>query len=148
MRPEAIKPLEALVGEWEFAASVQGRESARGRTRFEWMEDGTFVLQRADAEPLDEFWAKHSPFPTTSVIGADDGDGRFSMLYSDARGVVRIYEMTLEDGVWNVWREAPGFRQRFVGTFSDDGLTISAHWDRSSDGSDWARDFDMTYTRV
>lgn len=33
--------------------------------------------------------------------------------------------MTLEDGHWEIWREAPGFKQRFTGDFQDDGRTIS-----------------------
>ncbi|TMK78683.1 MAG: hypothetical protein E6G45_05835 [Actinobacteria bacterium] len=70
------------------------------------------------------------------------------MLYADARGVSRVYEMSLSDGVWEIWRDAPGFCQRFTGTFSDDGRAIAGYWDRSRDGSSWERDFDLTYTKV
>jgi len=56
--------------------------------------------------------------------------------------------MSLSDGVWEIWRDAPGFCQRFTGTFSDDGRAIAGYWDRSRDGSSWERDFDLTYTKV
>ena len=47
-----------------------------------------------------------------------------------------------------MWREAPGFFQRFTGTFSDDNNTITGRWEGSRDGSNWEPDFDMTYTKV
>jgi hypothetical protein len=36
----------------------------------------------------------------------------------------------------------------FTGTLSDDGSTIVARWEKSSDGSHWDHDFDLIYTRV
>ncbi len=56
--------------------------------------------------------------------------------------------MTLEGGVWAMWRESPGFSQRFKGTIKDDGNIISALWDKSTDGSHWEHDLELTYTRV
>ncbi len=56
--------------------------------------------------------------------------------------------MSLEDGVWKVWRDAPGFFQRFTGRFSEDGRSIEGAWERSADGSDWSLDFEGTYTKV
>ena len=70
------------------------------------------------------------------------------MLYTDARGVYRVYPMSLGDGVWKMWREAPGFFQRFTGTVSRDGNTITSCWEKSRDGSRWEHDFDVTYTKV
>ena len=70
------------------------------------------------------------------------------MVYLDSRGVSRIYQMTLSADIWTIWREFPGFSQRFNGMFSDDNHVITARWDKSSDGSNWEHDFDLTYTRV
>jgi hypothetical protein len=107
---------------------------------FAWADDGDFLVQRTDAGPpgddMPEEWLKNAPFPTTSIIGYDDGDGIFSMLYSDARGVYRVYRMSIDGGLWRIWRRAEGFHQRFSGTFSRDGNTITAGWDRSTDGRD------------
>jgi hypothetical protein len=63
------------------------------------------------------------------------------------RDVARIYQMSLEGGVWKMWRAAPGFSQRITGTFSDDGNTITCHGELSRDGSNWEQDLDVTYTR-
>jgi hypothetical protein len=147
----ALGRLEALVGEWELLASVEGEPMGRGRTAFEWLEGGAFLVQHADAEPADFTpveWRANSPFPVTTIIGLDDSTERFSMLYADARGVFRVYEMSLNDGVWKLWRDAPGFFQRFTGTFHDGGKTIAARWEGSAEGTDWKPDFDLTYTKV
>jgi len=56
-------------------------------------------------------------------------------------------------GAWKLWRESEDFSpldfsQRFTGTFSDDGTTISGRWENSGDGSTWEHDFKLTYTKV
>ena len=56
--------------------------------------------------------------------------------------------MTVADGVWKMWREAPGFNQRYTGKISGDGRTIAGQWEISKDGKSWDVDFDLTYTRV
>jgi hypothetical protein len=91
--------------------------------------------------------------PTTAVIGVDDGTGEFTQLYADARGTRRVYAMSLRDGVWTLRRDEPGFRQRYTGTLSADGDTITGYWEMSRDtGPDrdgtWSKDFDITFTRI
>jgi hypothetical protein len=61
--------------------------------------------------------------------------------------------MTLADGVWTLTRESPDFtplefRQRFTGTFSQDGNTITGAWEIGRDGGGWAHDFALTYRRT
>ena len=56
--------------------------------------------------------------------------------------------MSLEDGHWEIWREAPRFHQRFTGDFQDDGRTIKGRWEASEDGSTWEYDFDVTYSKI
>jgi hypothetical protein len=55
--------------------------------------------------------------------------------------------MSFADGVWKMWRETPGFSQRFEGKFSDGGNTVTASWQKSLDGTEWEHDFNITYTR-
>ncbi len=143
-------PLAPLIGSWEFQASSDGRFLGRGSTTFEWTEDGAFVRQHANDEPdpaTTTEWSGHSPMPVTAILGFDDSNGERTMLYSDARGVFRIYRMTLTDEAWTVWRDAPGFNQRFVGRIEDGGETIRGAWETSEDGSEWTVDFDMVYRR-
>lgn len=150
-RNAALSRLDALVGDWEVEAVVEGRTVATGRTTFEWLEGGAFLLQHADGGPAPgspPAWVANSPFPTTAIVGLDDAAERFSMLYADARGVSRVYELSLSESVLKIWRDAPGFFQRFTGTFGADGATIVGRWERSDDGSSWQKDFDLTYTRV
>jgi len=52
------------------------------------------------------------------------------------------------EGVWKLWRNSPGFSQRFEGHFSADRNTITARWEKSFDGSTWEHDFDLMYSKV
>jgi hypothetical protein len=61
--------------------------------------------------------------------------------------------MSLADGVWTLTRESAdfsplAFRQRFTGTFSPDGNTISGAWEKCFNGAGWEHDFALTYRRT
>ena len=145
----AVSPLGRLIGRWNFEAARDGRFLGRGSTTFEWIEEGAFVLQRAHDEPnpaTASDWSENTPMPVTAILGFDDSVDEQSMLYSDARGVFRIYRMRLTDEAWTIWRDAPGFNQRFIGTFRDD-KTIEGAWESSPDGTTWESDFDMVYRK-
>ncbi len=146
-----VERLGVFVGEWTMRAAVGGQEVGRGRTEFRWIEGGAFLVQHAQAEPTESApaeWEANSPFPLTTIIGLDDTTEHLCMLYADSRGVFRLYQMSVSDGVWRLWREAPGFFQRFAGTFGDDGNTIAGRWETSDDGTDWVPDFDVTYAKL
>ena len=70
------------------------------------------------------------------------------MLYHDDRAVSRLYQMSLADGIWKMWRNSPGFSQRLEGQFNPAGDVITARWEKSVDGSTWEHDFDLTYTKI
>ena len=139
----ALKSLDVLAGEWDVEASLPLEPLAvvRGHTSFKWLEGGAFLLYHSQVG--------RAEFPrATAIIGPDDAAGTYSMLYFDSRGVSRIYEMSLGNGTWKLWREFPGFSQSLIGRFSDDRNTITATWEKSSDGSNWELDFGLTYKRV
>jgi hypothetical protein len=75
-------------------------------------------------------------------------DEQLSMHYFDSRGVYRVYAVSLSEGTWRFSRDAPGFSQRFTGTFSDDGNTITGLSKLSRDGSTWDDDLAITYRRA
>jgi hypothetical protein len=77
----------------------------------------------------------------------DDTAERFTTRYADRCRVSRGLRDDLEDAVRRIWRAAPGFHQRFGGTFSPDGATITAAWEMPEDGTTWTMDFD-TYRRA
>ena len=140
----ALERLGVFIGEWrlEFTGfHADNSAVAHGHGTFHWLEDGAFLLHHAEVPD--------SPFPSeTAVIGPDDKADTYCMLYFDSRGVSRIYQMSLIEGVWRLWRDFPGFSQRFTGTFSDDGQTITGSWEASTDGSNWELDFNVTYKKV
>ena len=113
-----------------------------GRVTFEWLEGHVLLIQR---------WRVDAPDAPDgiAIIEAGSAPGRFRQHYFDSRGVQRVYEMSLGDGVWTLWRnERDPFPQRFTGTFADDGLMIAGRWEKAEDGSMWSTDFDLTYRRV
>jgi hypothetical protein len=143
-----MAPLTPLVGEWSVQAVAPWAPSAlRGRTVFEWMTGGTFLLQRWEV-PVNE-----AP-DGLAIIGPDpERNGGYVQHYFDSRGVARVYAMSFEDGVWTLSRTEADvspldFAQRFTGTITDDGRTIRCRWEISHDGTTWEHDFDLVYTRV
>ena len=142
----ALDQLAPFIGEWDIeitSMSFHPDPSAvvRGHSSFAWLEGGAFLIQHSEIP--------NSDFPTsTAVMGPDEEAATYAMLYSDSRGVSRIYRMTFSGGIWTLWRDFPGFSQRFHGMFSEAGRLITARWERSSDGSKWELDFALTYTKV
>ncbi|MEW2403298.1 hypothetical protein [Streptomyces sp. NPDC046862] len=145
-RDEALERLDVLVGEWAVEVDFPGLAAPAARSVFEWTLDGRFLVQRTEV-PLAE-----AP-DSMAIVAVDPETGRYTQHYFDARGVVRVYAMTLADGVWRLLRETPdfsplAFRQRFTGYVSDDGNTIRGTWEMSNEGSTgWERDFALTYRR-
>jgi hypothetical protein len=83
-----------------------------------------------------------------SIMGCDAAKGTYFQLYSDERGVCRVYEMSISDGEWKLWRDGEPFAQRFSATISDEGNTIAGRWEKAPDGGTWETDFDLTYRKV
>ena len=84
-----------------------------------------------------------------AIIGVfGDDPETFEQHYYDSRGVARVYRMSVDGNVWKIWREAPGFWQRYNGTIAEDGARIEGAWEKSGDGSEWEHDFVLNYVRV
>ena len=144
---EQVEALEALVGEWELQASFPGMDEPVGgaTVSFEWMPGGPFLIQRWEV-PVQE-----AP-DGLAVIGWDEGRGTLLQHYFDTRGVARVYEMTLDDGVWTLERTKEDFSplefsQRYTGRVSDDGSRIEGTWEIAHDHETWEKDFDLDYVR-
>jgi hypothetical protein len=146
MSNPALDDLAFLAGEWAtelsnsaFLPDPKARISAA--VRFDWVADGAALMMRQGNRPP-------SPPAATWIIGRDEGREGYTVLYNDARGVSRIYEMTFSDNRWKMWRNNPRFSQRFEGTVSRDSKQIVAYWEKSTDGGKtWEHDFDLTYRR-
>jgi hypothetical protein len=78
---------------------------------------------------------------------AATGESRLCLHYFDSRGVFRVYDMSIDDARWRLWRDAPGFSQRFIGTFAEGGETINGRWELCQDDVNWNNDLQIDYRR-
>jgi hypothetical protein len=82
------------------------------------------------------------------IIGRDDSEAGYSVLYADDRGVSRIYSMSFTDGRWQMSRDTPDFSQRFEARLDPDAGVIRGRWEKSTDqGATWEHDFNLEYIR-
>jgi uncharacterized protein YndB with AHSA1/START domain len=149
-RPASLDRLDVLVGRWEMEASfgsgyfgpgIPATTRRGGLTTFEWLPGRFFLTQR--------FVVDDPAAPSgIAIIGPGEKPETWSQHYYDSRGVVRVYQMSLADGILRIWRDAPGFWQRYTGALSGDGDTIDGAWEWSADGREWQHDFGLTYTRA
>ena len=138
-RDLALQPFEALIGTWAMEAKHRlVDEVVTGTVTFEWLEGGHFILQRSHMDP--------ELFPDgIGVIGApEDGEGLVLESF-DSRGARRTLGTAIEEGEWRIWRDAPGFDQRFSATLAPDvfeGVFLLAETP-----GDWLEDMRVTYRR-
>ena len=79
------------------------------------------------------------------MIGApEEGDG-LVMEYFDSRGVRRTYGVSLEDGLLRMWRDAPGFDQRYSATLGLD--RFEGVFELAESPGDWQEDLKVSYRR-
>jgi hypothetical protein len=138
-RDPALEPFEALIGEWTTEADHRLVDGVvAGTVTYEWLEGGHFVIQRSRTD--DE------RFPDgISVIGApESGDGLVAE-YFDSRGVRRTYGISLDDGVLRMWRDQPGFDQRFSARLGDD--TFEGVFQLAETPGEWQDDMKVVYRR-
>ena len=144
-----LKRLEPFVGEWRLEMVMPRQEAMPdigARVSFDWMPGKLWLVQR---------WTV--PIPEApdgiAIIGHDEARGGLLQHYFDQRGVARVYEMSVDDGVWKLERTKDdlsplNFAQRFTGTFSKDGGRIEGTWEISHDKRTWEKDFDLNYHRI
>jgi len=132
-RDPALDGLDPLVGEWRTEGSHPLiMEPVRGRFSFEWLPGRRFLIWRSEQTP--------TIVPTAiAVIGGGDTPGTWPMHYFDSRGVFRVYQVRVDDGVLKMWRDQPGFAQRATCVFSDGGRRFELRWDLNETGT-WKAD--------
>jgi hypothetical protein len=153
----ALKRLDRLVGTWTTEATHPAVPGVvvHGTTVAEWIEGERFLMLRARSD--------HPDFPdATSIVGFTDRDRadgapespppadshrQLTIHYFDSRGVFRLLDTAVDDDTWRIWRDAPGFSQRFTGKFVDGGKTIAGLWQLRRDDVHWKDDLQITYRR-
>ena len=138
-RDAALDGLDALIGEWDTEMTHPMLKGViRGRASFEWLTGRRFLI-----------WRTETPGDVPSaiaIIGGGETPGTWPMHYFDQRGVFRVYQVRVEGGIWKVWRDHPGFSQRFTGTFEDEGRTLRLVTELQQDGP-WKPDLEAVYRR-
>lgn len=151
-RSTLLKPLERLVGSWTTESTHPALPGVivHGTAVVEWLEGKQFLLHRARTD--------HAEFPDALSVIGDDAQDRvdgaapaepaLAMHYFDSRGVFRRFLASADDQAWRYWRSAPGFSQRFTGTFRDGGNTIVGVSQLCEDDEHWKDDLKITYRRA
>src|SRR5262245_8608084 len=124
----ALRLLDPLVGEWRLEATWPNGEKwpGGGTDTIEWHDTRAHLVQR---ETVD-----HPDAPdNVSIIGCDAANGTYFPLYSDDRGVCRVYEMTIDNREWRLWWKGEPFSQRFTARFIDDGNATAGRWEIAED---------------
>jgi hypothetical protein len=149
------RALPRLVGSWTTEATHPALPGlvVRGTASIEWLPGERFLIYRSSNE--------HPDFPDSISIIGDmskdrpvDADAsksagtQLAMHYFDTRGVFRAYEVSADKYTWRISRQAPGFSQRFTGTFADGGDSIIGMWQLSEDDVHWHDDLEINFLRA
>lgn len=142
----ALADLAVLIGDWTMELSHAAflpdpGAMVVGKASWQWIEDGALLALSQGGPPPGTPAARW-------IVGRDEASPLYTVLYVDSRGVSRVYRMRFESGIWELWREATGFSQRFSAHLSDDMRTVTGTWETSLDGTTWEHDFDVVYRRV
>jgi hypothetical protein len=138
-RDPALEPFDALIGTWDTEATHPLVDAVvAGSVTFEWLEGRHFLVQRSHND--------HELFPDAiCVIGAPETGEGLVMEYFDSRGVRRTYGISLVDGVLRMWRDHPGFDQRFSAKLGQDAFEGVSQLAETP--GDWRDDLKVTYRR-
>lgn len=141
----ALADVQFLVGAWDMELSEASflpdpDAKVHGSVVVEWIEQGAALAMRMG----------ESATPTaTWIIGRDDCEPDYHVLYGDDRGVSRVYRMSFNDGTWRMWRDTPGFSQRFSAEVTPGQAEVTGSWQKSADGgTTWEHDFKVRYRRA
>ncbi|HYW11933.1 MAG TPA: DUF1579 family protein [Longimicrobium sp.] len=134
--------LDAFVGTWRTEGVIRAGEHGpatpfTATDRYEWMQGGYFLLHHVRAHMGDV------ELTALEVIGYDAETGTYPMRSYDSQGNTGTHQATLRDGNWTF----QGATERFTGSFSGDGGTITGLWEQSADGVTWVPWMDVTLTR-
>jgi hypothetical protein len=131
-----LAPFAPLAGAWitEATHPMLPGVVVPGTATYEWL-GGKFLVERSTNE--------HPLFPDAiAVLGPDEEGVR--MDYFDERGVTRVYRVAVEEGVFRVWRDEPGFRQRLAMPIGGDTMEGAYELD---EGEGFKPDLRMTFRR-
>lgn len=143
------KRLGVFVGKWD----VEGQSYAEGQSNeslqvssvkmkfvetCEWQPGGFFLVNRWDGLVGD------AEFNGMEVLGYDTESRSYVSRFFDNAGNAPTYQVTVSDKVWTYTGEA----QCATFGFSDDGNTLTIHWDwKKNGGAKWLPLCDLTASK-
>jgi hypothetical protein len=131
-----MSALDQLLGSWDITMHHSAMsEPVSGHQRYERVLDGAFVLLT---------WTyDHPDFPDAMALLSDD-----RCHYFDVRGVIRVFDVEIDDTGWSMIHLDDEFSQRYTTRFHGPDV-MESHGEASFDrGASWQPDFRMTYQRV
>lgn len=134
--------LAPFAGRWKTAGQVLASASTpaleiAGIDEYEWMPGGFFLLHRVDVRIGGE------RVQALEIIGWDAERGSYFIRSFDSQGATgEMHASVGDDGTWTFAGDA----QRFTGTFSDGGETLSGRWERC-EGERWRPWMDIRLTK-
>jgi hypothetical protein len=131
-----LQRLDRLVGTWNVAGG------AHGRTTYEWMEGGFFLLQHVELEQDGQTTKGMEIIGHLQPFGQAPSAEIWSRYY-DNMGNTLDYVYELDGDTLMIWSGAQGSPAYFKGTFSADGDTLSGAWVYPGGGG-----YESTSTRV
>lgn len=138
----ALRPFEALVGEWQTTGSHPYLPGTilHGRTEFAWHQGGAFLIMHSE---IDE-----PEIPSgMAIFGSDDMADKYFMLYFDERAVSRKYDVAMRGNQLTWWRDEPNFSQRFTITITNNGTEMVGEGEMCRNGAVWEKDLALTFIR-
>jgi hypothetical protein len=142
----AQQRLAALIGRWRtegwtIATASSPAVQIDATDTYEWLPGRFSILHKVDARVGEEH------VEGAEIIGLDPTRDGYLTQYFGSDGP-NAYEASLAEVggalTWAMWSAA----DRFTGTFSEDGDTITGHWERLDDEGGWQPWMNVTLTRV
>lgn len=139
----ALKRLDVFVGKWNTEGQIRAAPpnpavKISGTDIYEWLPGGFFLVHRVDVRMGDE------EVKAVEIIGYDASSQTYPMHSFDNKGNYDLLQANVHDRTWTII----GKSMRFTGVFSDDGNTITGHWEQLIDGSNWLPWMEVKLTRV
>ena len=121
----ALKALDVMVGTWDLKGrDFTTNEEISGRSNFEWMEGGFFLVHRFN---LDYAGRK---FTGIEYIGYDEKSGHLKTHVFSTQGPGPAgYTLEVDEHTFTNWFGDVGADNHYKGKFSEDRNTLIGQWE-------------------
>jgi hypothetical protein len=131
-----MSALDRLIGTWEITMHHSAvDEPVTGRQRYERVLDGAFLRM--------DWTYDHPDFPNAIALISET-----HYHYFDVRGIVRIFDLEIDDSGWSILRLDDDFSQRSTVRFRGPDVMEGSGEVSRDDGTTWQPDFTITHHRI